>query len=470
MSCLKIAIVVHGPKIIDSSYGLKIINFLKQYGTVHCRLGGTMGRTAVIDANLQDLIDISQKLLPSESVKYYKNYNKTFFEDNFEDNLKDNFDVIFLLNYGKSSITGHTFGFKVFRNSYNEKIDSIYFKHETMNNIDNTNDNKNNNSNNNSNNNAYKDNAKISPSFIQIERPGEIDGTIIPWFNENEKINCLTTDLLEKFNLNLVNPLNIIEKHFPDKLRYSSIEKVEDEDNDLLYIREVHGVSPNENIFVNGVVIGKSTSSNLSIIFKNGFIIDVSGGKVKKHGIEKLGKIDLEKAIIKTGLLRKNLVKPRVVDIEENSSLIKDNNIDNNIFEIAIVDHAAYDIYSLNNCDLVLTVGDDTTLVGSDILYRFNIPVIGITDGDLDKVVELGFKAKGSRIIEVEKGFDDIIGQEIHKKLFNSKNKISLPILFNVIKSKQSKNSIKEDIIENLLSKIIKIIKDKDLNYKLTKL
>ncbi|MCL2687416.1 MAG: DUF2117 domain-containing protein, partial [Methanobrevibacter sp.] len=88
---MKIGIVVHGPNIIDSGCALKIINILKDFGEIHCRLGGTMGRTAVIDASLENLIDISSKRLPSDSVKLF---------------IKEKMDIIFLLNYGKSEITG----------------------------------------------------------------------------------------------------------------------------------------------------------------------------------------------------------------------------------------------------------------------------------------------------------------------------------------------------------------------------
>ena len=75
--------------------------------------------------------------------------------------------------------------------------------------------------------------------------------------------------------------------------------------------------------------------------------------------------------------------------------------------------------YKLKDNDLVITVGDDTTLVASDILYRFNVPIIGITDGDLDKVVEHGFVKNESKIIQVKSGYDDIVGAEIFDKVFN---------------------------------------------------
>ena len=52
---MKIGVIVHGPNIIDSGYALKLISILKGYGNVKARLGGTMGRTAVIDASLEDV-------------------------------------------------------------------------------------------------------------------------------------------------------------------------------------------------------------------------------------------------------------------------------------------------------------------------------------------------------------------------------------------------------------------------------
>ena len=99
---------------------------------------------------------------------------------------------------------------------------------------------------------------------------------------------------------------------------------------------------------------------------------------------------------------------------------------------------------------VVITVGDDTTLISSDILYRFDIPVIGITDGDLDKVVEDGFKVKNSIIFEVESGFDDIIGQNIQKEIFNGNHE-----------SEEFEN------IDEVKDKIIEIINNINCKYKI---
>ena len=102
---MNIGLVVHGPEIVDSGYAQIIMDLLEGYGKVRARLGGTMGRTAVIDANLEERIDISHKLLPSQSVDQFN---------------QENVDVIFLINYGKSSVTGHAFGYKVYHNCHDK--------------------------------------------------------------------------------------------------------------------------------------------------------------------------------------------------------------------------------------------------------------------------------------------------------------------------------------------------------------
>ena len=335
---MKIGVVVHGPNIIDSGYALKLIDLLKEYGEVKARLGGTMGRTAVIDASLENVIDISRKLVPSDSLKIFHDAGV---------------DVIFLLNYGKSDVTGQVFGYKVY-NHYVEKIPN--------NNI----------------------------PVIQIERPGEEDGSIIAWNNELGIVD----ELSKRLNLDIVTPSEVYDNHIK-------------QDNAGVNQRIVHGVSPGENIMVNSVVIGKTNSDKLTLIAKDNYIVDIIGGELKEHGLEKLGEVDLESAIIKTGLLRHAKVKPRVIGHDEI-----------NKFKVTFLDHAGEDVYKFRDSSLVVTVGDDTTLISSDILYRFDIPVVGITDGDLDKVVESGFKVKNSIIFEVESGFDDICGQDIKRIMF----------------------------------------------------
>jgi hypothetical protein len=92
----RIGVVVHGPEIIDSGCALSLINYLKKQNqaSVAAVLGGTMGRVAVIDAGLEDIITISPRQRPSQSIL----------------DLQDTSDVIFLLNQAKSRESGLVFG------------------------------------------------------------------------------------------------------------------------------------------------------------------------------------------------------------------------------------------------------------------------------------------------------------------------------------------------------------------------
>ena len=370
---MRIGVVVHGPNVIDSGYALKLINLITEYGDVSVRLGGTMGRTAVIDNSLENIIDISRKLVPSDSLKIFHD---------------DCVDVIFLLNYGKSSTTGQVFGYKVYTH-YKNKI-------------------KNNNI-----------------PVIQIERPGESDGSVINWASESN----LAKEFADKKKKKIVTPKEVYETHIRD-----------DEKGETR--RTIHGVSPGENIMVNSIVIGKSTSDKLTLVSKDNYIVEIIGGEIKPHGVEKLGEVNLKTAIVKTGLLRKAKVTPRVLDAEKSDD-----------FKVTFLDHAGEDVYKHRDSSVVITIGDDTTLIASDILYRFNIPIIGITDGDLDKVVEDGFKSKNSVIFEVESGNDDIVGGLIHRNIFNNKNE-----------------SFDFKTIGEVSQKIIEIINNRNIKYTINKI
>jgi hypothetical protein len=373
---MKIGVVVHGPQIVDTGFAEKILGLLKNYGIVKARLGGTMGRTAVIDANLEEVIDIQYKLLPSQSI----------------DKISENSDVVFLINYGKSSVTGHAFGYKV----YNR--------------------------------------CKSNPNLIQIERPGEPDGTVIPWKSD---LNDLADSVANDLKLKVMTSSQVTEA-----VEINCIYNPTEEET-IVY-RKIAGVSADENIFLNGIVVGKSTSQDVTLIAENGILTQILGGKIKEHGVEKLGKIKLDDAVVKTGLLRKSKIKPRIID--KNIELF---NTQNSKLNISYLSHAAEDIYKLKDSDLVVTVGDDTTLVAADILYRFRVPIIGITDGDLDRVVEEGFRTVGSMIVELESGYDDIVGKKIFLELFNGKQTMEI------------------ENIENFKSKIIQIISNTTSRYNL---
>ncbi len=91
-----IGVVVHGPEVVDTGYALRALDWLASYGEVHAVLGGTMGRVAVIDAGLEERIDISRRRTPSQSLQDLQNTKLTV-----------------LLNYAKSRETGLAFGAQV---------------------------------------------------------------------------------------------------------------------------------------------------------------------------------------------------------------------------------------------------------------------------------------------------------------------------------------------------------------------
>lgn len=468
---MEIGVVVHGPGIVDSGWAEKIIDILSNFGNVSCRLGGTMGRTAVIDAGLEDVIDISLKLLPSQSLELFN---------------REHADVIFLLNYGKSPETGRVFGYKVFTH---------YFKQISNEDFLATN---------------HKPLYESSIPVIQIERPGDEDGAIISWnvvlneqlakskkskrarlgLGDKNMLESLSFSFEELFDglkaaLDLieVTPEEVVSDYFSnnqesedEKSIENLLQSYDDYETSHYTYRKIHGVSPDENIFINGIVVGYSNADSIVLIARDGMIVDIINGTIKYHGLEKLGPVDLERIIVKTGLLRKSEdVNPRI--LSHNDIYVKDTernlysgeiSEDEYSFKVAYVDHAAYDIYKFKDFDLVVTIGDDTSLVASDILYRFNIPIIGIIDGDLDKVVENGFVNEKSIFIEVASGFDDIVGQYINEEIFMSKDTFEMPFDEEANSVEEFKNAIfnvfKGLVIEKVKD-IVPSFVEKDCDY-----
>ena len=468
---MEIGVVVHGPGIVDSGWAKKIIDLLSNFGNVRCRLGGTMGRTAVIDAGLEDIIDISLKLLPSQSLELFN---------------RDHTDVIFLLNYGKSPETGRVFGYKVFTH---------YFKQISNEDFLATN---------------HKPLYESSIPVIQIERPGEEDGAIISWNvvlnqqleksrkSKRARLGLGDKNMLESLSFNFeelfdglkaaldlieVTPEEVVNEYFSnnqesedDKSIERLLQSYDDYETSHYTYRKIHGVSPDENIFINGIVVGYSNADSIVLVARDGLIVDIINGTIKYHGLEKLGPVDLERVIVKTGLLRKSDdINPRILAHDEIHLNDTERNLysgeiseDEYSFKVAYVDHAAYDIYKFKDFDLVVTIGDDTSLVASDILYRFNIPIIGITDGDLDKVVENGFVNEKSTFIEVSSGFDDIVGQYIHEEIFYSKDTLEVPFDEEAHSVDEFKNAILNVFQYHVLEKVKDIVPSytqKDCNY-----
>ena len=87
---------------------------------------------------------------------------------------------------------------------------------------------------------------------------------------------------------------------------------------------------------------------------------------------------------------------------------------------MAFVDQFAIRVYDqVRNVEGAVTVGDDTTAIVGDILYRFGMPVIGIIDGDRDAILENAQMTPGSVIFTVRQ--DDVFGLTVFSKVFQDR-------------------------------------------------
>lgn len=183
-------------------------------------------------------------------------------------------------------------------------------------------------------------------------------------------------------------------------------------DDDIVK-RRLAGVRPGELISINGVVVARASSDFVEVWAQRGKITEIKGAEPKLHGLEKLSDVDLATAIIRSGNIRRTGAKPRVLECIGNGA--------------ALIDHSAEDAFEMSEGTCVaVTVGDDTTAIAGDILSRMGIPVIGIVDGDLDGLSQKTVMPKGSVIVRVEPGYDDVVGRQIKKEIFQGKNRISI--------------------------------------------
>ena len=264
---------------------------------------------------------------------------------------------------------------------------------------------------------------------IHIERPGCFDETIFP-MNDNalEYITTISSLLNIKHSTNIIKPYKI---------------KVHKKNN--VQIRRIEGTYPGENIFINGLIVGKAQNNFVDIIVENGILTKLEGGILKEHGIEKLHKynkkcpIDLENVWIKTGKLR-NFNKPTKLNNRFKS--FNDN-------KLIIIDHDAENIYKyISGTTAAISIGDDTTSIASEILFRFSIPVLGIVDGDLDCKDHNTRYFTDSTIYVLKKGHDDILGEKIKQNIFNNNKYVNYSD-FESIKSKIKK--LGSNIIETTI-------------------
>jgi len=178
--------------------------------------------------------------------------------------------------------------------------------------------------------------------------------------------------------------------------------------------------------------MGRAISDDVIVVEKGGTIVEIKNISPKKEALEKLSKmheIELDKIKIDTTKSLRDYemyYHPRV-------SGQNDLNIITDRTSIGFLDHAGYDIYRIiKNCNGLVSIGDDTTSVVSDIAYRFNIPVIGIIDQDRDHLLNNVYVHEDSEVFIVKK--DDDAGKIIFNELFNKNDVIDTP--FDKVKEK----------------------------------
>jgi len=175
--------------------------------------------------------------------------------------------------------------------------------------------------------------------------------------------------------------------------------------------RPVYGVIPGENVWINGTVVGRATSSKV-VISSRGGLLSFDGLEIKQHGLGKLGEVDLFRAIIRSGSVRRTSSRPLTAPRGTGTKVI-------------LVDHRAESsAFRWEGVRAAVSVGDDTTRITTALLARRGIPVIGITDGDEDGICSDRTAAEGSAALRLRPGNDDQLGALVRREVFRGRDSV----------------------------------------------
>jgi len=75
---------------------------------------------------------------------------------------------------------------------------------------------------------------------------------------------------------------------------------------------------------------------------------------------------------------------------------------------------------------VAVSVGDDTTAIAGDVLSRLGIVIMGIVDGDLDRLGGSTSIMPGSIIFRVLPGYDDVVGRLVMARIFKGRSRIRI--------------------------------------------
>ncbi len=251
-------------------------------------------------------------------------------------------------------------------------------------------------------------------SFVQLEYRSRI---IIRWRvnAEDEAVFKDITGLFTEF-----------EVREPYKLESRS-----KKESDLVY-RELKGVHPGEKIVVDGVIVGMaSRGDSVTLVARDGQLVDIQGGTLIQHNLVKLPPLDLENELIKTASVIRR-TKPKFIGDGSRKGTEK------KVAGFFYTVEPLFPKIESQDADIAVAViiGDDTTCIAGDILKRFGIRMIGITDGDADGLIEgiksgaldeyAKFMPADSMIIRLKPERDDIVGEKIKAEIFMGGEELEL--------------------------------------------
>ena len=251
-----VGLLFHGPEVVDEGEAEEALAAVRSAGFEYeAVLGGITGKTAIIDAGLQHIIDISGDKKPSEVAL---------------DFIERGIDFIILVNHAKNKESAIALGRGILRNVFKGLKDKREF------------------------------------SFVQAEYAVR---TFFKWI-----LSSKHEDAFRK----LKDAFGFDDEDFSSAVADVAA-FAERADVRGVVRREISGVLPNEKILVNGVVIGRVSAENksgkITLIAKNGRIVGVEGGTLIEHNLVKLPPLDLDAAVVKTGThIRRT--KPRRVGVE----------------------------------------------------------------------------------------------------------------------------------------------------------
>jgi len=333
-----IGLLIHGPEVIDEDEAEEAIETLKEAGfEVEAALGGITGKTAVIDAGMQHVVDISRDMRPSEVM---------------EDFVARDVNFILLVNHAKTEESGFMLGEGILRRFFDRRGSA----------------------------------AEENISFVQLEY-GSGSRIIIRW-------------LLRHDDVRVYKRLTGVFSEFNERQPYKLESRCKKDARSNQVYREIKGVHPGEKIVVDGVVIGTVSSlhetknNSVTLVAKEGKLVDIVGGRLIKHNLEKLPPLELEKGTDE----RKSQGKGREKKKKRACLFYSVDNL------FPKLKDAGADVV------VAVTIGDDTTSIAGDILRRFGIR----------------FLPPDSLIIRLKPERDDIIGEKVKEEIFGGAEEIEL--------------------------------------------